>query len=114
MANFLNVAGAMALIMVLAGAADMTPTPVFTKEELALCGGKIRIPELVWTPSRILLVAQCRCWGWPVSKTGGCDHPAAATDNANAGAVPVPPRLTANMNNNYNTNHDHDNNSSND
>ena len=51
------------------------PVRVFSDAELAKCGGKIRIPQLVWTPSRLLLIAQCRCWGWPVAKTGGCDHP---------------------------------------
>ena len=76
-------------------AAAKAPTPVFTEAELALCGGKIRIPEMVWTPSRILLVAQCRCWGFPVAKSGGCDHPAPpATGDGSTNSTPP---LTDNM-----------------
>lgn len=36
-----------------------TPWPVFTAKEVAQCG-KIRIPELTQTPSRIIIWAQCR------------------------------------------------------
>ena len=72
------------------------PTPVFTEAELALCGGKIRIPEMVWTPSRILLVAQCRCWGFPVAKSGGCDHPAPPATGDDGSTDSTPP-LTDNM-----------------
>ena len=98
-------AGHHALALAVDGTGDgvtgaAAPTRVFTDAELAQCGGKIRIPQLVATPSRILVVAQCRCWGFPVSKSGGCDHP-----NATAGAPPnddddgtgPAPRLTDNM-----------------
>ena len=80
------------LSTILCASALTEPVRVFTDAELAKCGGKIRIPQLVWTPSRLLLISQCRCWGWPVAKTGGCDHPAVRMDSTGTA-----PPLTDNM-----------------